>query len=235
MGFSRFLSCQEVNCPALFQVVIFQEYTNGSPVPIEAKYVFPLGESAAVCGFEAFINGKHVVGQVRSTVPAGLIGTGKLLPNACVWAAGEGEGDGPQGLQAGRGAGPRSLPDGPGRPRTPAHTHRPPVPPPAGPSVSSRSLSPQDVFTISVGNLPPAASVLVKVTYVSELVVQDGSVLFSLPGSVAPWQESAALNQTTQVRRGWIIVPHVHKGEEVFHVFPPGGPAGDAGEGVRER
>lgn len=60
------------------------------------------------------------------------------------------------------------------------------------------SVSPQDVFTISVGNLPPAATVLVKVTFVSELMVRDGSVLFSLPGSVAPWQESAALNQTTQ-------------------------------------
>lgn len=56
----------------------------------------------------------------------------------------------------------------------------------------------QDVFTISVGNLPPGATVLVKVTFVSELIVRDGSVLFSLPGSVAPWQESAALNQTTQ-------------------------------------
>lgn len=54
------------------------------------------------------------------------------------------------------------------------------------------------MFTISVGNLPPGASVLVKVTFVSELIVEDGSILFSLPGSVAPWQESAALNQTTQ-------------------------------------
>lgn len=219
MGLSRFLSCQ-VNCPALFQVVIFQKYTNGSPVPIEAKYVFPLGESAAVCGFEAFINGKHVVGQVRSTVLAGLIGTGKLLPNACVRTAGEGEGDGPQGVQAGRGAGPRSLPDGPGRPRTPAPTVRPPLLPPVPPS--HPGLSPQDVFTISVGNLPPAASVLVKVTYVSELIVQDGSVLFSLPGSVAPWQESAALNQTTQVRRGRLIGLDVYKGEEVFTCFLPG-------------
>jgi len=46
-------------------VVIFQKYTNQSFVPIEAKYVFPLEDSVAVCGFEAFINGKHVVGQVR--------------------------------------------------------------------------------------------------------------------------------------------------------------------------
>lgn len=64
--------------------------------------------------------------------------------------------------------------------------------------------SPQDVFTISVGNLPSGATVLIKVTFVSELIVRDGSILFSLPGSVAPWQESAALNQTTQVRRAWI-------------------------------
>ncbi|KAF3843478.1 hypothetical protein F7725_002327 [Dissostichus mawsoni] len=49
----------------LSQVIIFQKYTNLSSVPIEAKYVFPLEDSAAVCGFEAFINGKHVVGQVK--------------------------------------------------------------------------------------------------------------------------------------------------------------------------
>ena len=40
-------------------------YTNQSNVPIEAKYTFPLDDKAAVCGFEAFINGKHVVGEVR--------------------------------------------------------------------------------------------------------------------------------------------------------------------------
>lgn len=61
----------------------------------------------------------------------------------------------------------------------------------------------QDVFTISVGNLPPGATVLIKVTFVSELVVKDGSILFSLPGSVAPWQEDAALKQTSQVGGAW--------------------------------
>lgn len=34
-------------------------------MPIEAKYVCPLDEMAAVCGFEAFINGKHIVGEVK--------------------------------------------------------------------------------------------------------------------------------------------------------------------------
>ncbi|KAM8854716.1 protein mono-ADP-ribosyltransferase PARP4 isoform 2-T2 [Spinachia spinachia] len=132
----------------LSQVIIFQKYTNRSSVPIEAKYVFPLDDSAAVCGFEAFINGKHVVGQVKEKETAR-----KEYKRA---------------VEKGHGA---YLMD----------------------------QDTPDVFTISVGNLPPAASVLIKVTFVSELVVRDGSVLFSLPGSVAPWQEGAALNQTTQV------------------------------------
>ena len=34
------------------QVVVLQEYRNDSSSPIEAKYVFPLDELAAVCGFE---------------------------------------------------------------------------------------------------------------------------------------------------------------------------------------
>ncbi|XP_053090228.1 protein mono-ADP-ribosyltransferase PARP4 isoform X1 [Pangasianodon hypophthalmus] len=55
-----------------------------------------------------------------------------------------------------------------------------------------------DVFTISVGNLPPGATVLIKVTFITELVVRAGTIIFSLPGSVAPWQQSSALNQRTQ-------------------------------------
>ncbi len=47
------------------KVVVMQAYKNMSSFPIEAKYVFPLDDMAAVCGFEAFINGKHVVGQVK--------------------------------------------------------------------------------------------------------------------------------------------------------------------------
>ncbi|XP_070770875.1 protein mono-ADP-ribosyltransferase PARP4 [Enoplosus armatus] len=132
----------------LSQVIIFQKYTNLSSVPIEAKYVFPLDDSAAVCGFEAFINGKHVVGQVKEKEKARK--------------------EYKQAIEKGHGA---YLMD----------------------------QDAPDVFTISVGNLPPGATVLIKVTFVSELIVRDGSILFSLPGSVAPWQESAALNQTTQV------------------------------------
>ena len=47
------------------QVVVLQAYHNDSTVPIEAKYVFPLDDMAAVCGFEAFINGKHIIGEVK--------------------------------------------------------------------------------------------------------------------------------------------------------------------------
>ena len=37
---------------------------------IEAKYVFPLEDSAAVCGFEAFIGDKHIVGTVKEKAQA---------------------------------------------------------------------------------------------------------------------------------------------------------------------
>lgn len=47
------------------EVVVYQEYVNSSSQSIEATYVFPLDEMAAVCGFEAFINGKHIVGVVK--------------------------------------------------------------------------------------------------------------------------------------------------------------------------
>ncbi|KAF4109487.1 hypothetical protein G5714_010560 [Onychostoma macrolepis] len=131
----------------LCQVIIFQTYTNQSAVPIEAKYVFPLEETAAVCGFEAFINGKHVIGKVKEKEQARK--------------------EYKQAIEKGHGA---YLMD----------------------------QDAPDVFTISVGNLPPGAMVLIKVTFITELVVRSGSIVFSLSGSVAPWQQRAALNQTTQ-------------------------------------
>ena len=51
---------------------------------------------------------------------------------------------------------------------------------------------------MSVGNLPPGAEVLIKITYVAELVVEGEQIVFSLPGSVAPWKQQAALDDTTQ-------------------------------------
>uniref|UniRef100_A0A8D1V8D3 Poly [ADP-ribose] polymerase n=1 Tax=Sus scrofa TaxID=9823 RepID=A0A8D1V8D3_PIG len=113
------------------QVIVFQTYTNQSPVPIEAKYVFPLDDKAAVCGFEAFINGKHIVGEVRRPLLGGLF----LF---------------------------------------------------------------QDIFTVSVGNLPPKAKVLIKITYITELSLQGACAAFFLPATVAPWQQDRAVNENTQ-------------------------------------
>ncbi len=47
------------------KVNIFQEYENKENYPIEAKYIFPLDDNSAICGFEAFINDKHVIGVCK--------------------------------------------------------------------------------------------------------------------------------------------------------------------------
>lgn len=51
-------------------MVVLQAYSNDLNTAIEAKYVFPLDDLAAVCGFEAFINGKHIVGEVKEKATA---------------------------------------------------------------------------------------------------------------------------------------------------------------------
>ncbi|XP_066269374.1 protein mono-ADP-ribosyltransferase PARP4-like [Branchiostoma lanceolatum] len=122
------------------QVVVLQSYKNESNVAIEAKYVFPLDDMAAVVGFEAFINGKHVVGEVKEKEEAHR--------------------EYRQAISEGHGA---YLMDE----ETP------------------------DVFTVSVGNLPPRASVLIKITYVAELAVEGENICFRLLGSVAPWQKDS--------------------------------------------
>src|SRR3954463_6314461 len=47
------------------RVTVTQRYVNREAAPIEAIYVFPLDEGAAVCGFEAIIDGTLVVGEVK--------------------------------------------------------------------------------------------------------------------------------------------------------------------------
>ena len=48
------------------KVTIYQEYENTEQTKnIEAKYLFPLNDQATVCGFEAFINDKHVIGVCK--------------------------------------------------------------------------------------------------------------------------------------------------------------------------
>ena len=46
------------------RVVVTQRYRNHEAHPLEAVYVFPLDEGAAVCGFEAISGGVHYVGEV---------------------------------------------------------------------------------------------------------------------------------------------------------------------------
>ena len=68
----------------------------------------------------------------------------------------------------------------------------------------------QDVFTVSVGNLPPGAQVLIKITYVTELTVDGEQICFSLPGSVAPWTRDKALEEVTQVMSYTLCLLSVH-------------------------
>jgi hypothetical protein len=63
----------------------------------------------------------------------------------------------------------------------------------------SRKFLFQDVFTVSVGNLPPKAKVLIKITYITELSMQGSVAVFFLPTTVAPWQQDKALNEHLQV------------------------------------
>ncbi|XP_068251603.1 protein mono-ADP-ribosyltransferase PARP4 [Nyctibius grandis] len=129
------------------QVVMFQTYTNQSSKPIEAKYVFPLDDKAAVCGFEAFINGKHVIGEVKEKKQAHT-----------EYRKAISQGDGAYLMDQ----------DAP------------------------------DIFVISVGNLPPNSTVVIKITYITELNFQHGCITFHMPASLSPWQQDKALNENTQ-------------------------------------
>ena len=53
---------------------------------------------------------------------------------------------------------------------------------------------------MSVGNIPPKASVLIKITYVAELQVEGEKIYFSVPSSVAPWTKQKAFDDVTQAR-----------------------------------
>ncbi len=120
---------------ACARVTVAQRYVNRETTAIEAVYLFPLDERAAVCGFEAIVDGTLVVGEVQERDEAF-----ETYDNA---------------LERGHGA---FLLD----------EERP------------------DVFQASIGNLPAGKEVLVKVTYVAELAVDNGQLQFVLPTTVAP-------------------------------------------------
>ncbi len=47
------------------RVTVAQRYVNAEATPIEAVYLFPLPEGAAICAFEAIVDGTLVVGEVK--------------------------------------------------------------------------------------------------------------------------------------------------------------------------
>lgn len=117
------------------RVVLTQRYNNREKKPIEAVYVFPVDETAAVCGFEALIDDVHVVGEVKEKDEAF-----ETYDDA---------------IADGHGA---YLLD----------QERP------------------DVFTASIGNIPPGKEVMVRITYVTELSLAGDDLRFVLPTTVSP-------------------------------------------------
>lgn len=104
------------------KVSIYQEYENEESDAIEAEYLFPLNDGATVCGFEAFINDKHVIGVCKEREQAHR--------------------EYKEAIQQGKGA---YLMD----------------------------QETNEVFKVNVGNLPPKCKCVIKITYLTELDVQD--------------------------------------------------------------
>ena len=117
------------------RVSVAHRYRNTESTPIEAVYLFPLDEGAAVCGFEAIVDGTVIVGEVQERERA-FVNYDDAIE---------------------RGDGAFLLDE-----------ERP------------------DVFRASIGNLPPGKEVLVRITYVTELPVDDGRFRFTLPTTIAP-------------------------------------------------
>eukprot|EP00055_Hartaetosiga_balthica_P011935 m.56054 g.56054 ORF g.56054 m.56054 type:complete len:1922 (+) comp7782_c0_seq1:62-5827(+) len=131
----------------------YQTYINTSAAPIEAKYVFPLDESAAVCGFEAFINDKHVVGEVKEKEQARR--------------------EYKKAIEEGHGA-----------------------------YLMEEEEKAPNVFTVSVGNLPPQARVVIKISFLMELAVEDRHLVFKLPGAVSSSIQDKAADHALQTTLG---------------------------------
>jgi len=117
------------------RVTVTQRYVNRESNAIEAVYLFPLDEGAAVCGFEAVIGGTLVVGEVKERESAFETYDGAIE----------------------RGHGAFLLDE--------EHP---------------------DVFQANVGNLLPGTEVLLRLTYVTELRVDDGALRLTIPTTVSP-------------------------------------------------
>lgn len=119
------------------KVTIYQEYENTSQVPIEAEYLFPLNDQATVCGFEAFIADKHIIGVCKE----------KEIAHREYREA----------IEQGKGA-----------------------------YLIDQETS--EIFKVKVGNLPANSRCVIKITYLTELDVQNEQIYFRLPNNLASWQ-----------------------------------------------
>lgn len=117
------------------RVTVVQSYRNTETIPVEAVYVFPLDEGAAVCGFEAVVDGHVVEGRVEEREAAFDAYDDALM----------------EGHTA-------MLVDG----------ERP------------------DVFTASVGNLPPGGTVELRLSYVTLASQEGAATRLTLPTTIAP-------------------------------------------------
>jgi hypothetical protein len=117
------------------KVTLSQRYVNRESHPIEAVYVFPLDEGAAVCSFEAVVDAVRVTGQAMEREKAF-----ERYDDA---------------MAAGHGA---YLLD------------------------EERA----DVFTVSVGNLPPGKEATIRITTVAEMPADGDDIRFTLPTTVSP-------------------------------------------------
>ncbi|XP_041438613.1 protein mono-ADP-ribosyltransferase PARP4 isoform X2 [Xenopus laevis] len=121
------------------EVTLFQTYVSHSTDPIEAKYVSPLDSNATVCGFEAFINGRHFIGEVKEKERSHEEYRAAISEGHGVYFMEE-EADG--------------------------------------------------IFSVSLATLPPEATVIIKVTYLTVLSRDQDSlpVRFLIPPTVTSWE-----------------------------------------------
>ncbi|CAB4390902.1 unnamed protein product [Rhizophagus irregularis] len=141
------------------EVTISQTYKNIEKDPIEARYKFPIHEAAAVCGFEADIDGQRKVkGVVKEAKKAAQEYT--------------------EAIEKGHGA---YL-------------------------LESESA---DIFQCSIGNITSGQTIVIKITYVSELKhdSETEKIRFVLPTHIAPRYGSSTSTSTSSSNDGKILEP----------------------------
>ena len=54
------------------------------------------------------------------------------------------------------------------------------------------------VFSVAVGNLPANTEVIIKITYVAELEIENGDIIFRFPAKMTSWQSKQAIETKDQ-------------------------------------